>query len=123
MAEVPIPMWEIGWHVDDAQGRLGTVLCSLSFALGRDRFALRRVGEPSKLRRVATMWGRSADRVEKLIANHEINVCTIGTERVVAGQSEIWTRLPPAVLSTHHPISEAGIEMRSRSNGSPRRRD
>ena len=67
------------------------------------------------------MRGCSADRIENLIANYEIDVCTIGPERVVAGQSEIWTRLPPTVLSTHYSISKAGIEARSRPDASLRR--
>jgi hypothetical protein len=69
------------------------------------------------------MRSRSADRIENLIANYEIDVCTIGPERVVAGQPETWARLPPAVLSTYHSVSEAGIEMRSRPNATPRRRN
>jgi hypothetical protein len=43
------------------------------------------------------MWGGSADRIEKLIANHKVDVCTIGPERIVTGQSKIWTGLPPTV--------------------------
>ena len=38
-----------------------------------------------KLARIATMWGRSADWIEHLIANHEVDVCTIRTDRIVTG--------------------------------------
>jgi hypothetical protein len=69
------------------------------------------------------MWGRSANWIEHLIANHKVYVCTIGPERIVTGQPEIWTGLPPAVLSTNNPISEAGVQVRTRPNGSPWRRD
>jgi hypothetical protein len=69
------------------------------------------------------MRSRSADRIENLVANYEVDVCTIGPERLVAGQSEIWARLPPTVLSTYHSVSEAGIEMRSRPDASSRRGD
>jgi len=31
------------------------------------------------------MWGRSANWIEHLITNHKVYVCTIRTERVVAG--------------------------------------
>jgi len=69
------------------------------------------------------MRGSTADRIENLIADHKVDVCTIGPERIVTGQPEIWTGLPPAVLSANNPISEAGIQVRTRPNGSPWRRD
>jgi hypothetical protein len=38
-----------------------------------------------KLARIATMRGSTADRVERLIADHKVDVCTIGPERIVTG--------------------------------------
>jgi hypothetical protein len=38
-----------------------------------------------KLAWIGTMWGRSADWIEHLIANHEVDVCTIRTDRIVTG--------------------------------------
>jgi hypothetical protein len=35
------------------------------------------------------MWGRAADRIDDLIANHKVDVCTIRTKRVVTGQTKI----------------------------------
>src|SRR5258708_32631675 len=69
------------------------------------------------------MGGRSADRIENLIANHQVDVCTLGPERIVTRQPEIWTGLPPTVLSTQDSISEAGIEVCSRPNAPPWRRN
>jgi hypothetical protein len=57
------------------------------------------------------MWGRSADWIEHLIANYKVYVCTIRTERIVTGQPQIWTGLPPAVLSANNPISKANVQM------------
>ena len=57
------------------------------------------------------MWGRSADWIDDLIANHEVEVCTIRPERVVTGQPEIWTGLPPAALSANNPISETAVQV------------
>src|SRR5215472_2381740 len=69
------------------------------------------------------MRGRSADRIENLIANYEVDVSAIGPERIVAGQPEIWTGLPPAVLRANHPISDTGVQMSTRPDASSRRRD
>ena len=66
------------------------------------------------------MRSRSADRIENLIANYEIDVCTIGPERVVAGQPETWARLPPAVLSAKNSISETGVQVSACPHASPR---
>ena len=66
------------------------------------------------------MWGRSADWIEHLIANHKIDVCTIGSERVVAGQPQIWAGLPPPMLSADNPISETGIEVCASPDSPPR---
>jgi hypothetical protein len=56
-----------------------------------------------KPRRVAAMRGSTADRIEDLIANHKVDVCTIGPERVITRQPEIRTGLPPAVLPADDP--------------------
>ena len=39
----------------------------------------------------------AADRVGRLDANRQIDVGAVGVERVVAGQVQIGTSLPPAV--------------------------
>jgi hypothetical protein len=76
-----------------------------------------------KLARIGTMWGRSANWIEHLIANHKIYVCTIRTERVVAGHPQVWTGLSPAVLSADNPISETGIEVCASPDSPPRSSD
>jgi hypothetical protein len=69
------------------------------------------------------MWGRSADWIEHLIANYKVYVCTIRTERIVTGQPQIWTGLPPAVLTANNPISKTSVQVGASPNASPRRRD
>ena len=69
------------------------------------------------------MWGRSANWIEHLIANHKVDVRSLRTERVVTSQTEIWTGLPPAVLSADNPISETGIEVCASPDSPPRSSD
>ena len=76
-----------------------------------------------KLARIGTMWSRSADWIEHLVANYKVYVCTIRTERIVTGQPQIWTGLPPAMLSADNPIGETGIEVCASPNAPPHRRD
>src|SRR5260370_39430942 len=76
-----------------------------------------------KLARIRPMWGSSANWIEHLIANHKVYVCTIRTERVVTGQPQIWTGLPPAMLSADNPIGETGIEVCASPDSPPRSSD
>jgi hypothetical protein len=69
------------------------------------------------------MWGRSANWIEHLIANHKVYVCTIRTERVVTGQTQIWTGLPPSVLTANNPISKASVQMGASPDSPPRSSD
>ena len=130
VTEVPVPMQKIVLHIHDDEGRLAyiwTIIGGLHQCLPElvqmEFFILRGVSQPFKPCRVATMWGSTADRVENLVANHKIDVRPIGPERVVTRQPEIWTGLPPAVLSANYPISETGVEVSTCPDASSRRRD
>jgi hypothetical protein len=50
------------------------------------------------------MRGGAADRVEPFVADYQVDVGAIGAERVVAGQIEGSTGLPPAVLRRDDPV-------------------
>ena len=52
-------------------------------AVMRNCSALRCVSKPLEPCRVAAMRSRAADRIDDFIANHKIDVCTIGPERIV----------------------------------------
>ena len=69
------------------------------------------------------MWGRSANWIDGLVANDKVDVCTMRPERVITGQPQIWTGLPPAVLTANNPISKASVQVGASLNASPRRRD
>ena len=50
------------------------------------------------------MRGGAADRVKGSVADYQVDVGAIGAERVVAGQIEGGTGLPPAVLRRDNPV-------------------
>src|SRR5262245_33180148 len=54
----------------------------------------------TNLAQVSAMWDGAADRVDRLIANNEIEVRPIRAEWIICRHSYLCARLPPAMLST-----------------------
>src|SRR5438876_805710 len=59
--------------------------------------------EPSigaaNLTEVGAVGDRAADRVDRLVADNQVEVCSLRTERVIAGHANVRACLPPAMLA------------------------
>jgi hypothetical protein len=100
-------------HIQKLEGRRASELL-------RDS---RRICQPLDSAAIGAVWGGTTDRVEGFIADHEVNVCAVWANRVVAGHIKGWTSLPPSVLRRDDPIGEASGEPGARPHSSLRRYD
>src|SRR5690606_10453189 len=84
--------------------------------MSRTEKSMRRVtsiGE-ANLAEVSAMRDRAANRVDRLVADDQVEIGAVGTEGIIAGQTELRAGLPPAVLPAHHVRLERLIEPSTR---------
>src|SRR5438876_5793278 len=53
----------------------------------------------ANLTEVGAVGNRAADRVDRLVADNQVEVCSVRLERVIAGHAKVRACLPPAVLA------------------------
>src|SRR2546430_17354295 len=81
----------------------------------------------ANLTEVGAVGDRAADRVDRLVADNQVEVCSLRTERVIAGHANVRACLPPAMLAAddmrlkgviHPGTLPPGVSMRTQSPGS-----
>ncbi len=77
------------------------------------------VNQRSDLTEVGAMRHRAADRVDRGVADHEIEIGAFRAEGVVAGRADLRTGLPPAVLTADDPRIEALVQAARARNCPP----
>src|SRR5262249_36915636 len=72
---------------------------------------------------ITAVRGRTADGVGRLDADRQVDVGTIGVERIVAGQLQFGAGLPPAVPRGDDAVGQLRIELSPGPHPAVRRRD
>src|SRR6516164_3110432 len=76
----------------------------------------------ANLAEVGAVGDRAADRVDCLVANNKIEVCSVRTERVITGHANVRACLPPRVAIALWPGSFQRLEQPVRVMDEFRRR-
>jgi len=63
---------------------------------------------------------RAADRVDRLVADNQVEVCSVRTERVIAGHAKVRACLPPAVLAADDMRLKCVIHLGTRPHAASR---
>src|SRR5262245_13841322 len=68
----------------------------------------------AELTQVGAVRNRAADRVDHLVADNQVEIGAIRSERVISGRTNVRASLPPAVLSAHDIRRKCVIQPRTR---------
>jgi len=76
--------------------------------------------DASDLAQISPVWRRAADGVTSFAADKQIEVGSIGTERVIALLVNFFARLPPAVLAAYDTSIETFVDANASADTSLR---